>query len=99
MTTPRVTDSRIIGVSIDDATHELSLDDAQRLYDALGSLVGIRRHVNGNTYVYPYPVQPRPYWPGLIYGSVTTAPPVRQIAVSGGMANGGMTGRTVTPGG
>lgn len=66
-----VEDRRAIGVKIDDVEHEMTLTEAQRLYDALGALVGIHRH-GGNITITPnrwpsYPIT----WSS---GNITTNP-------------------------
>lgn len=74
----KVTDSRTIIVEIDGTEHEISIADAQRLYDALGALSGVRRHRDPVT-IYPYPFQttpppsyPRPVW---VSGRIDTTGP------------------------
>lgn len=52
----KVTTGAIV-VELDDVKHNLTLEDAQRLYDLLGGVSGIKRH-SGPNWLSPF-IQPQ----------------------------------------
>lgn len=77
-----VTDNRAITVELDGTDHALTIAEAQRLYDLLGAVAGVRRH--GGVNVYPtYPTYPAtPWWtntPNYITCSSSTGRTARPL--------------------